>query len=212
MQIKSLIISFALALACVISLAVAQDEEQVPAVVINEVAWSGTEASSRDEWIELYNNTAQTADLSGWTLSFGEVEISLSKVQSSTVEVRNSAIPANGFYLLERTDDDTVSNIAADLIYKGGLSNDGETLILRDSEGNIVDTANIDGGGWPAGTGGDEEPPYPPYASMERIDSRVADTDDNWGTNDGVTRNGLDTEGNPISGTPKQVNSTSKAE
>ena len=28
---------------------------QVPAVVINEVAWGGTAASTADEWIEFYN-------------------------------------------------------------------------------------------------------------------------------------------------------------
>ena len=38
-------------------------------VVISEIAWSGTATSSYDEWLELYNNTANPIDLSGWTLS-----------------------------------------------------------------------------------------------------------------------------------------------
>ena len=37
-------------------------------VVINEVAWMGTEAAARDEWIELYNNTTSTIDITGWHL------------------------------------------------------------------------------------------------------------------------------------------------
>jgi len=37
-------------------------------------------------------------------------------------------ITAHGFYLLERTDDTTVSDIGADQIYTGGLNNNGETL------------------------------------------------------------------------------------
>ena len=36
-------------------------------VVINEVAWAGTAASSDDQWIELYNPGA-TVDISGWRL------------------------------------------------------------------------------------------------------------------------------------------------
>jgi hypothetical protein len=37
-------------------------------VVINEIAWGGSAASSADEWIELHNTTAQPVDLAGWSL------------------------------------------------------------------------------------------------------------------------------------------------
>lgn len=48
-------------------------------VVINEVAWMGTAADYRDEWIELYNNSQENIDLSGWSLSAadGTPDISL---------------------------------------------------------------------------------------------------------------------------------------
>jgi len=42
-------------------------------VVVNEVAWAGTSASSSDEWMELYNCGAADIDLTGWTLSDGGV-------------------------------------------------------------------------------------------------------------------------------------------
>ncbi|MBI4672491.1 MAG: lamin tail domain-containing protein [Chloroflexi bacterium] len=163
------------------------------AVVINEVAWSGTRANSADEWIELYNTTNAAIDLSGWTLQAddGAPNITLS-----------DSIPALGYYLLERTDDNTVSDIAADLIYTGALGNGGEQLRLRDALANVIDTANGDGGAWPAGTSA-------PACSMERQDALLTDTDTNWATNDDVTRNGLDAKGNPICGTPKQQNSAS---
>ncbi len=45
------------------------------------------------------------------------------------------------------------------------------------------------------------------YRTMERIDPLTADTDANWASNDGITRNGLDANGNPLNGTPKQQNS-----
>ena len=47
-------------------------QQGVPSIVINEVAWAGTAASSADEWIELKNNTSTDIDMSGWTLSWGD--------------------------------------------------------------------------------------------------------------------------------------------
>jgi len=38
-------------------------------VVISELMWSGSSASSADEWIELYNRSDSTIDLSGWTIT-----------------------------------------------------------------------------------------------------------------------------------------------
>ncbi len=161
-------------------------------VVINEVAWAGTQASANDEWIELYNNTSNAIDLNGWTLQAddGTPNIAL-----------NGSIPAHGYYLLERTDDTTVSDILADQTYSGSLTNTGETLTLRDPASNVIDTANGDGGAWSAGT-------LSPPCSMERMDATLADSDANWQTNDGVTQNGVDANGNPICGTPKNQNST----
>ncbi len=162
------------------------------AVVINEVAWSGTDASSSDEWLELYNTTANAIDVTNWTLSDGgDVNIVLS-----------GSIPALGYYLLERTDDTTVNDLIADKIYTGGLNNGGEALSLRDAWANVIDTANGNGGAWPAGTAS-------PPCSMERIDASQVDADTNWATNDNVNRNGLDADGNAICGTPKQQNSAS---
>ncbi|MDW8327913.1 MAG: lamin tail domain-containing protein, partial [Anaerolineales bacterium] len=160
-------------------------------IIINEVAWGGTAASASDEWIELYNPNALGVNVTGWTLtgSDGSPAITLSGV-----------IAAGGYFLLERTDDSTVSDIAADLIYTGDLNNNGETLILRDGLGNVIDTANADGGSWPAGSGA------PGYFSMERT-APTADTDANWHSNNGLQRNGLDANGQPLNGTPRRPNS-----
>jgi hypothetical protein len=37
-------------------------------VIVSEVAWMGNASSSYDEWIEIYNNTDESIDLSGWVL------------------------------------------------------------------------------------------------------------------------------------------------
>lgn len=163
-------------------------------VVINEVAWGGTAASPFDEWIELRNNTQCVIDLTGWRLISDD---------GSPVIKLTGIIPAGEFYLLERTNDHTISDIQADQIYTGALSNSGERLELLDRDGNGVDTANGNGGAWPAGTG------KPLYISMERVDPRGGDTFGNWKSNNLKVRNGLDAEGNLINGTPGKENSTS---
>ena len=112
-----------------------------PSVVINEVAWMGTTISANNEWIELLNTTENDIDLNGWTLKSkdGVPEVNLSGV-----------IFANGYYLLERTSDDTVSGVTADLIYQGALSNGGEALELHNSQNELIDIIDATSG-WPAG-------------------------------------------------------------
>jgi phosphatidylserine/phosphatidylglycerophosphate/cardiolipin synthase-like enzyme len=111
---------------------------QAQAVVINEVAWMGTTASTSDEWIELHNPTGAAVDLTGWTLAAtdGTPSITLS-----------GTVAAHGYFLLERTDDSTVPGVAADQIYSGALGNGGEVLELRDSGSNLVDSVDA----WYAG-------------------------------------------------------------
>ncbi len=168
-------------------------------VVINEVAWGGTAAHSAHEWIELYNTTATTVSLNGWRL--------FSSDNSPNITLTGD-IPPLGHYLIERSTDDAVSDIPANWVgsFSTGLANTGEVLTLTDSLGNVIDTANGNGGSWPAGSGS------PGYRSMERMDPAAPDTDANWASNNGIIRNGLDASGNPVTGTPKARNSASYAE
>lgn len=111
-----------------------------PALIITEVAWMGSEDAASDEWIELYNASEEDLTLNGWRLVWGTNEILL-----------RVHIPAQSYFLLERGDDNAVANIAADEIYRGSLDNRGQAIFLYDAEGNLVDSANGDGGPWPAG-------------------------------------------------------------
>lgn len=157
-------------------------------VRINEVAWAGTHASASDEWIELYNPGEASVNLDGWRLSDGG-DISI---------VLQGSLPVGGFYLLERTDDSTILNIDADLIYTGSLSNSGESLMLHDAVGGLIDTANLPGGGWPGGSAQFR-------SSMER--RYGADDPAAWGSFTGYHGRGQDAAGNPVWGTPRGVNS-----
>ncbi len=163
-------------------------------VVINEIGWSGSAASSADEWLELLNVTSRTITLTnGLITSTNGLHIQLV-----------GTIAPHAYYLIERTDDQTISDITADLIasFGHGLINEGDTLFLSFNN-LLIDTANLTGGAWPSGSAS------PNYTSMERRDSQSPDSPTNWGSNDTLTRNGLDAKGQPINGTPKQANSLS---
>lgn len=110
-------------------------------VIISEIAWMGTETSANDEWIELYNNGSSSVSLTGWALQ---------AVDGSPDIPLEGSIPAGGYFLLERSDDDTVPGVSADIIFSGGLGNSGETLILKDSAGATQNSVNASAG-WPAG-------------------------------------------------------------
>ena len=110
-------------------------------VVINEIAWMGTEKSYSDEWIELYNNSSDALSLEGWRL--------ISENNIPKIDLKGE-IPAQGFFLLERTDDETVPNITADLIYRGALENAGEYLKLIDNRNRTIDEIDCSDG-WFAG-------------------------------------------------------------
>ena len=169
-------------------------------IVINEIAWSGTASSTADEWIELYNTTSYTIDLSNVTLSAtdGVPYLPLS-----------GTIATDSYYLIERTDDTTTS-VTADLTtpFSGigggsGLSNTVEVISLIHNYGSTTIDSTPSVSAWSAGQETNN-------ISMERINSDNTGTDENnWASNNTYTKNGTDVGGNTINGTPKSRNSVS---
>ncbi len=167
-------------------------------LILSEIAWGGTAASSSDEWIEIRNGGDEAVTLAGWRVVFGDVVIPLGEAGEDTVEARASVLEPGAFLLLERTDDATVSDLVADVIYKGSLSNGGITVELIDPDGQVVDSVSPVEDAWPAGGAGDADVPY---CTMERGPTGE------WGSNDGTICCGLDADGAPLHGTPGQINS-----
>ncbi len=154
-------------------------------IIINEIAWMGTENSANDEWIELYNNSEHLVDLEGWKLEAED--------GSPKMNLKGKILP-KGFFLLERTNDETVPDIKADLIYKGNLNNKGEHLSLIGNRGKAVDEIDCSSG-WFTGKG------KPEYKTMERINPlTLGNSPKNWQTSK-----------NP-GGTPRTKNSSGFAE
>jgi hypothetical protein len=115
-------------------------------VLINEIAWMGSLESSTNEWIELVNTGGTSVEVSDFTL--------VAEDGTPSVTLSGSIAPLS-YYLIERTDDETVPGIAADLVasFGSGISNGGETLRLKDASGNVVDTL-VGGVNW-VNVGGD---------------------------------------------------------
>lgn len=168
-------------------------------VIINELAWGGTSANSEDEWIELYNRSAEDVDLKDFVL--------YSKTDGSPYIKLSGVIPARGYFLIEAKNtgeedeatEGSVKNITADLWTSFGarLVNTGENLILSYASTTI------------------DEIPYcykwcgvPTTRTTERYDPDSASGDgSSWSANNGVIYNGVNSADGIIYGTPRARNS-----
>ncbi|PIZ76208.1 hypothetical protein COY05_01990, partial [Candidatus Peregrinibacteria bacterium CG_4_10_14_0_2_um_filter_38_24] len=124
-------------------------------VVINEVAWMGTSGiknlandCSKNEWVELYNNSPENIDLSAWSL-----DVVFNNGSIKTISL-SGEIEHEGYYLLARKLGKTIKtlkNLEIGKFFESiDIPDDGGSLILKDGEGNIIDEASFDNG-WPAG-------------------------------------------------------------
>jgi len=112
-------------------------------VIFNEIAWMGTSISYFDEWIELKNISGQVINLNGWQLQNKKRGITISFSEGNSIAV-------NGLLILERTDDNTLPDIKADLVYSGSLANSKEELLLFDKNCVLQDYV-IAAPDWPGG-------------------------------------------------------------
>jgi hypothetical protein len=107
-------------------------------VVINEVLYdpSGPGADAANEWIELYNATDATVDLTGWTIADATSADTVAELQLAPRE----------FAIIAASDSfsKTYPGFTGKLAVNGGrlgnsLGNDGDRLILTDTNGALVD-------------------------------------------------------------------------
>lgn len=126
-------------------------------VRINEIAWMGTDVPTNAhycEWVELYNQGADSVSLSGWRLATldGGMNLALS-----------GSIPSGGYFVVERY----TANACPDPVpgisdfsgpFGSGLSNSGEELVLSQSgtEQDRVDASS----GWEDTVGGSASKKY----------------------------------------------------
>jgi len=164
--------------------------ESAGSVVINEVDWAGSSDNSNDEWIELYNTTSQSIDISGWYIEDDYVD---------KYTVASGTIPAHGYFLIEDSEN-VVSNVTADSVIAMSLANSGDSLILKTATGTVIDSVVSGGGAWYAGDNTSK-------ATMERKDPLVV-VDSAANFDSATSGNGAKSSlGTAIIGTPRGQNS-----
>jgi hypothetical protein len=175
-------------------------------VIFSEVAWMGGVNSSADEWVEIHNNGTETINLEGYVIESESKKLSI-KLSGN--------ILAKAYYLVERTDDNSVPNVLADLIstFGTGLSNSGDNLYLKNSEGQVVNSMMFSGG-WPAGDNTTKQTMQyvgsnwvtadstPKKAPIENPDNKPTDPINN---DDQKTKNSIQTGGGPTYVPPRNL-------
>jgi hypothetical protein len=153
-------------------------------VIINEVAWMGTECSGYDEWIELYNISEDPVDIASWSI-YGIKSGACLNISDFAVATGESTVIAAGDYLVLGNSFDIFNSGATVHLATSAvqLTNTGGQIILYDAvdcAGNVVDIAGT-GGEWPAGKGN------PDYIAMERVFPELCgDNAYNWVDFDGM--------------------------
>jgi hypothetical protein len=157
-------------------------------VVFSEIFYDTPGDESKEEWIELYNNTSETVDLGGWTIvdnngtGWTYTFPAGTTIQAGTYLTvgRDSA----GFTAIYGYEADLYGNLPY-------LNNGGDTIILYDSGANEIDAVAWEGGasaGIPDGWGSTTNPWASAGNTIVRTNPAVdTDTYADWGyaTNNG---------------------------
>lgn len=112
-------------------------------VQINEI-WNGT---TTDEYVEFYNASGSSVDVSGWTL----VRRTNAATSDGTVYTfpASTSIPAGGFYTIA---DSGVSGFTADASYTNVISTGNQSIALKNSGGTVIDGLSVGTGSLGVGT------------------------------------------------------------
>ena len=113
-------------------------------VVFSEVLYDTPGTDSVEEWIELYNASSVTVNISGWTITDNNGTGTTYTIPSGNSIAAGSfftiAVNSTGFYNLYSYNANLYGSIPS-------LGNTGDALILKDSTGNEKDAVGWEGGG-----------------------------------------------------------------
>ncbi len=152
-----------------------------PAVVFSEIFYDTPGTDADEEWVELYNNSSRTVDLSNWTIVDNNGTGYTYTFPAGATMRPNShltvAMTQAGFNALYGFDADLYGSLPF-------LNNGGDTLLLLDADSNEVDAVAWEGGasqGIPDGWGSTSNPWASTGSTIVRIDDTVdTDTYEDW--------------------------------
>ncbi|MBU0476438.1 lamin tail domain-containing protein, partial [Patescibacteria group bacterium] len=166
-------------------------------IIINEIAWMGTEASASDEWLELYNPSDIDVDIANWSIYGANTDQCLNFSDADSKDAGNTIIPAMGYLIYANHEDDVRDNSGSSIvdIWDATISmnntSPGQIILynVKDCQGAIIDAVNQVDSAWLGGDSGNR-------ITMERIDFESSGSDiNNWADNNLITKNGMDAEG-----------------
>ena len=161
-------------------------------IVINEIMYNSPDGGQDStEYIELFNNSNSTVDLSGWSFTQG----------ITYTFTAGTSIGANAYLLVAGDAQAMMDSYGVMAIQweSGGLSNSGEDIELVDASGSVIDLVDYqDAFPWPSDADGNG--PSLELCSPDRDNNKAA----NWFTANNST--GTIFEGVEVLGTPGAAN------
>ncbi len=107
-------------------------------VVINEIMYNPVGTDTNREWIELYNTSTDSVDLTGWKFLESGVAHGLHAVQGGTLLPAEGYAVVTGSGALFLQEYPTFSGLLFDTSFS--LVNTGEPLTIKNDEGGVSDT------------------------------------------------------------------------
>jgi len=161
-------------------------------VLFNEIAWSGSSGVCSDhEWIELYNPLERPQLLQNWKL-----EVSVNGIVQTTT--LSGMVEGHGYYLISHPNTFTTVVVPDNSLPEHmQLSDTGARLILKNQDGDIVDSID-QSQGWIGGSMG----VYP--HTLERVSDAGTST---WKSSDSVRYGVQSGNCGQITGSPRMKNS-----
>ncbi len=114
-----------------------KDSLQSASIVINEINYNSSSSFDTDDWIELYNNSDSTVNISGWVLKDEKDDNSFTFPNGTKINERE--------YLVITKDSTRFTPLFTNKIniignFNFGLSGGGELISLSESEGSVIDS------------------------------------------------------------------------
>ena len=119
-----------------------------PGILINEIHYDPTNNTELLEFVELYNADTNTVDLAGWYFSAG-IDYTFPS---------NTLINPGEYLVVAENTNNLFNKFGSHALgpFAGHLASDGETIRLRDADGDEIDEVSYDiGFPWPVASAGD---------------------------------------------------------